>query len=120
MAGRMRALRPYALWYLAGILAAILLTPVGLMLLGVHLWPYYLASPGLGFVLFYVLTPEYVLGDTQLYRIIYTCGIAGLALGLATLLPVARGLRIIRPPLIGLSLGFIGAMGIFYTAAASV
>ena len=117
----MQAAVRYVLWFLAGILAAILLTPVSFILAGVHLWPYYVALPGISFVLFYAtLAPEYVLGPTPVYWLIYIGGLLAFVMGLATLFPAARGLRKLRPPLIGLSLGFIGAMGVFYSVAASI
>ena len=120
-AGKWRAVSRYIIWYLAGILAAIALTPVSFVLVGVHLWPYYIALPGISFVLFYAgLTPEYVMGATMIYWVIYVGGLAAFFLGLATALPPIRHLRPLRPPMIGLSLGFIGAMGIFYTVAASI
>ena len=74
-----------------------------------------------GYVLFYLdLTPQYVFGSTPFYWGVYALGIAPVLLGLASFFVGKTRLAPWRPLLIGLPLGFVGTLGVYYTIAASI
>ena len=107
----------YFVAYLAGIFTCLLYTPVQ-MKLGAVLW-YPLVS-WIGFFLFYLLPPQYlVFGDGIVYCLICSMGFLPVVLALATYFGMIR-LKPWRPLWVGLPIGFIGTLGVYYTAAASV
>mgnify|MGYP001045993833 CR=1 FL=1 len=107
--------------YLLGIAVCVLLTPADLVLAGRALWPYYPAFAVFGFFLFYsTLPPQYVFGPDLGYWLVYSIGLIAVVIGLTLPLGPLRRLRPLRPLLIGFPIGFIGTLGVFYTAAASI
>jgi hypothetical protein len=107
--------------YLAGVLACVLVTPVEPVLVGFPLWPYYPLLAIIGFFLFYLhLPPQYVFGSGIAYTLVYSIGLLSVVLGLAVHFGPLRRIRVLSPFLIGFPIGFVGTMGVFYTAAASI
>ena len=108
--------------YLLGIVACVLLTPAGLELIGFPMWPLYpfLAVPGVAAFYFYLDTQYLPFGSGALYRLIFAFGLIPFALGAATLLTRSPRLRAWRPLWIGFPIGFIGTLGVYYSAAASI
>jgi hypothetical protein len=107
--------------YLAGVLACVLVTPVETVLVGKTLWPYYPLLAVIGFFLFYIyLPPQYVFGSGVVYGLVYSIGLLSVVLGLATHFEPLRRLRFLSPLLIAFPIGFVGTMGVYYTAAASI
>jgi hypothetical protein len=108
-------------FYLVGVILCVLLTPVETDLVGRQIWPYLAAFAPVGYILFYLdLTPQYVFGSTPLYWGVYALGIAPVLLGLASFFVGKARLGPWRPLLIGLPLGFVGTLGVYYTIAASI
>lgn len=116
-----RRIAPFPGFYLLGILACILLTPVESGLVGKPAWLMYAAYAPIGFIIFYVnLPPQYVFGPTPGYWAVYALGLASLLLGLALMIAGRGRSRSWSPALIGLPLGFVGTLGVYYAALASV
>ena len=108
-------------YYLLGVILSVLLTPVEIVLVGGQIWPYLAAFAPVGYVLFYLdLPPQYVFGSTPFYWGVYALGIAPVLLGLASFFVGKTRLAPWRPLLIGLPLGFVGTLGVYYTIAASI
>lgn len=111
----------YLGYYLLGIVACVLFTPADLVLVGTHLWPFYPFFSVIGFVLFYLyLPPNYVFGPTFGYWLVYSLGIVLVLLGVAVHFRPLRRLHSLRHMLIGFPVGFVGTLGVFYTAGASI
>jgi hypothetical protein len=107
--------------YLAGVVACVLLTPVETDLVGKSLWPLYPLLAVVGFFLLYLyIPPQYVFGSGIAYGLVYSTGLLSVVLGLAVHFGPLRRLRALGPLLIGFPFGFVGTMGVYYTAAASV
>jgi NhaP-type Na+/H+ or K+/H+ antiporter len=106
--------------YLLGILTCVLFTPVDLVLAGKALWPFYPFAV-IGFFLYYFyLDPQYVFGPATTYWLVGSIGLAPLVFEVAAYFRRSPRLRAWRPLWIGFPLGFIGTLGVFYTAAASI
>jgi hypothetical protein len=107
--------------YLAGVLACVLVTPVEPVLVGTPLWPFYPLLAIIGFFLFYLyLPPQYVFGSGIAYSMVYSIGLLSVILGIAVHFGPLRRFHVLSPLLTGFPIGFIGTMGVYYTAAASV
>jgi hypothetical protein len=107
--------------YFVGIVACVLCTPVDLILVGSPLWLFYPPFAIIGFFLFYLhLTPNYVFGPTFGYWLVYSLGLILVVAGVALHFGPLRSLRPFSAMLIGFSIGFVGTLGVFYTAAASI
>lgn len=109
--------------YLLGIVLCVALTPVGLELAGVSLWPYYpgLAAPG--FFLFYFYLEGPYLPDSAeslIYWLWFVLGLVPVAAELAAHFLRRRSWKPWRPLWLGAPLGFVGTLGVYFTAAASV
>lgn len=108
-------------FYLFGIVACVILTPVELTLIGRPLWAFFAPFAVLGYVVFYVnLPPQYVFGSGIAYWSVYILGLAGLLGGLAALVVRQGRFRRWAAPLIGLALGFVGTLGVFYSILAGI
>lgn len=111
----------YAGAYLLGILLCILLTPADPVLAGTGLWPLYPLLAPVGFFLYYFyLTPVYVFGDATSYWLTGLIGLIPLAMEGITFFGGFPALRNWRPLWIGTPVGFLGTIGVYYTAAASI
>ncbi|MFK7864620.1 MAG: hypothetical protein AB8B95_10390 [Pseudohongiellaceae bacterium] len=111
----------YLGYYLLGIIFCVLTTPVELGLGGIQLWYWYPLFAVVGFFLFYFyLTQLYVASGSDLdYWLPFLFGLLPVALQLATYFE-EKYLPASRPLWIGFPVGFVGTIGLFYTAAASV
>lgn len=108
-------------FYFLGIVVSVLLTPVELTLIGRPLWLFFAPFAAIGYVVFYFnLPPEYVFGSGSLYWTVYVLGLAGVLGGAAAAIFGQGRVRRWATPLIGLSLGFVGTLGVYYTIAAGI
>ena len=108
-------------FYLLGIVACILLTPVEIDPIGRPDWLVFVPFAVFGYALFYTsLTPEYVFGAGPAYWTVYVLGLAGVLGGAMAIFAREGRFRRWAAPLIGISLGFIGTLGVYYTILASV
>ena len=118
-----RKLIEYGTAYLIGIAACILLTPVSLELAGVILWPFYPVFAPLGFGLFYLyLNAGYSPygGSGFSYWLCFSLGFAPAVFELAAFVFPRHNLQRFRPIWVGFPIGFVGTLGVYYTAAASI
>lgn len=107
--------------YLLGIVACILLTPVEFVLAGKALWPLYPVFAVIGFFLYYFyLTPTYVTGSAQSFWLLGAIGFMPLVYAAICICKRKAVLRSWRPLLIAFPIGFVGTLGGYYTAAASI
>lgn len=108
-------------YYLLGIVACVLLTPVELTLIDRPVWLFYAPLAALGYAAFYVsLPPQYVFGPTAGYWTVYVLGLASVLVGLMALVMTGERFRRWSPLLIGLPLGFVGTLGVYFSIAASI
>ena len=110
--------------YLLGIIASIALTPVE-MSMGGHapLWFLYPILAPIGFFLFYFYLEGAYLpfgGTGPSYWSYFTVGLVPLVMEVLAYSLGSRRLRVWRPLWIGFSIGFVGTLGVYYTAAASI
>ena len=109
--------------YLLGIFACVILTPVQPQLAGVVLWPYFPLFAVLGVFLFYLhLSGAYLpFGGTGVaYWSMFLLGFAPVVFeAIVYRLPSSR-LRHWRPLWIGFPVGFVGTLGVYFTAAGSI
>ncbi|MGF1678509.1 MAG: hypothetical protein ACFCUX_04870 [Candidatus Methylacidiphilales bacterium] len=106
--------------YLLGILTCILFTPVAFVLAGKALWPFYPFAV-IGFLLYYFyLAPQHVFGPAATYWLAGSIGLVPFVLEAAVYFSRSPRLRAWRPMWIGFPIGFVGTLGVFYTAAASI
>lgn len=109
-------LATYLVAYLAGIVSCIAFTPVELvladkLLAGVYLW---FSLPGF---LFFFLGYE---TEAALFLYVGWAGLSAMALGIASVFLKWSQFATLRPWLLAFPIGFVGAMGAFYTIAASI
>lgn len=108
-------------FYVLGIVASILITPVEVDLLGRPDWLIFVPAAVVGYVLFYTdLTPEYVFGSGPAYWTVYALGLAGVGIGVVAVFAGRGRFRRWAAPLIALPLGFVGTLGIWYSILASI
>jgi hypothetical protein len=110
--------------YLLGILACILLTPVDFTLAGKALWPLYPLLAVIGFFVYFTLSPTYTFGNGVaqyvVHWLVFWIGLAAVVLGVAAHFRHFRRIRFLSPLLISFSIGFVGTLGVYYGAAASI
>lgn len=107
-------------FYFLGILACIVFTPVEITLAGSPVWRFYPLS-FLGFIAYYLyLTPEYVFGTALAYWAAGTIGLIPVFFEVAAFLRGNLSLKSWRPLWIGFPIGFVGALGIYFSLAGSV
>lgn len=100
-----------------------ILTPVTASLAGATLWPYYplFAMPGLFLFYFYLSDPYLPDGGSSLiYWLWFFMGLIPLVVGAMTYFPKKVIPDSWRPLLIGAPVGFVGTLGVYFTAAASI
>lgn len=108
-------------FYLLGIVLGVVLTPAEFTLIGRPVWLFYIPFAALGFVLFYVDLPQqYVFGSVLAYWTVYGFGLAGALGGAAALFWRNGRYRRWFAPLMGLALGFVGTLGVYYAIAAGI
>ena len=111
----------YFLCYLAGIIACVIFTPVELVLLNAPMWLFFVPFAPIGYFFFYFdLPPQYVFGSNIFYWSIYVSGIVLVSIGFASGVALKGRLRPWRPVMIGFPIGFVGTLGLYYTAASSI
>lgn len=110
--------------YLLGIIAAIALTPVEISLGGhVPLWFLYPILAPIGYLLFYFYLEGAYLpfgGKGPSYWSYFSVGLGPFVMEVLPRALGARRLRAWRPLWIGFPIGFLGTIGVYYTAAASI
>jgi len=117
------AILKYVASYFLGITACLLLTPAELDLAGVALWPYYPVFAVIGFFLFYFhLSSSYLpFGGAGFgYWLLFSIGLIPIAFEPIAFFARTPRLNAWRPLWIGFPIGFVGTLGVFYTAAASI
>lgn len=106
----------YIIAYLTGIVSCIAFTPVEFVLASRLLLDVYPWFSLLGFIFFFL---GYETGMAQFWYV----GLAGLGimtLGIATFFQKWPRLAALRPWLLAFPVGFVGAMGAYYTIAGSI
>ena len=110
--------------YLLGIIASIALTPADMNMGGhVPLWFLYPILAPIGFLLFYVYLEGAYLpfgGQGPTFWCYFSVGLVPFALEITAYFLPSRRLRRWRPLWIGFPIGFVGTLGVYYTAAASI
>ncbi len=109
--------------YVLGIMACVLFTPAELELAGVVLWPYYLVFAAIGFFLFYLYLSSAYLpfgGSGASYWLLFLIGFVPIVFEAAAHFVRMPSFRAYRPLWIGFPIGFVGTLGVYYTAAASI
>lgn len=115
------AILKYLACYLLGILTCIMLTPVDLILAGKAMWQLYPIFAPIGLFLYYLyLTPQYVFGSVTSYWLAGSIGLIPVLFEAAAIFWKAPRLQSWRPLWIGFTIGFLGTLGVYYTAAASI
>jgi len=111
----------YLAAYLLGIALAIALTPVEIALAGRTLWHLYplLAIPGV-FALYLGLPPGYAPTSAPGDWIFVAVGLLPIIGWAMSCLRFGRPLRDWHALWVGAPLGFVGTVGVYYTAAASI
>jgi hypothetical protein len=117
----LQAILKYLGAYVLGILTCITFTPVKWVLAGKPLFLLFPALAPIGFFLyFFYLSPQYVFGPRTAYWLVGAIALIPVVLGAATFFTRAPRLRTLRPLWIGFPIGFLGTLGVYYTAAASI
>lgn len=109
--------------YVLGIVACVLFTPAAVELAGVVLWPYYLVFAAIGFFLFYLYLSSAYLpfgGSGASYWLLFSIGFVPLVFEAAAHFVRIASFPACRPLWIGFPIGFVGTLGVYYTAAASI
>ena len=109
--------------YALGIAACILFTPGEQELAGAVIWPYYFVFAAVGFFLFYFYLEVAYLpfgGSGTAYWILFSSGFVPLVLESVAFFTRLPHFRACRPLWIGFPMGFVGTLGVYYTAAASI
>ncbi len=102
--------------YLTGIVSCIAFTPVELVLASKLLAAVYIWFSLPGFLFFFL---GYGTDAAQFWYVGWA-GLAAMALGIASFFLVWPRLAALRPWLLAFPIGFVGAMGAYYTIAASI
>ena len=109
--------------YLLGIVVCVTLTPVSVELAGVKLWLYFpgLAAPGYFLFYFYLEGPYLPESAASLaYWLWFAVGLTPIVAELAAFFLRRSSWKSWRPIWIGGPIGFVGTLGVYFTAAASV
>lgn len=107
--------------YLLGIVVCVVVTPVEVELAGKLLWPLYPVLSVFGYPAYYFyLTPTYVTGPVQEYWLLGALGFLPIIYGIICLVKRAYVFPMAAPFLIGFPIGFVGTLGAYYSAAASI
>ena len=110
--------------YLLGIIASVALTPVEMSMGGhVPLWFLYPILAPIGYLLFYFYLEGAYLpfgGKGLSYWLYFAVGLVPLVVEALAYFLGSRRLREWRPLWIGFPIGFVGTLGVYYTAAASI
>lgn len=115
------AVLKYLACYILGIGACIVFTPVEGELIGKALWPLYPILAPIGFFLYYLyLDPGYTFGSTLTHWLVGSIGLGPVVSGAAACLTRDRGPRALRPLWIAFPIGFVGTLGVYHSAAASI
>ena len=110
--------------YLLGVIACVALTPVEMNMGGdVPLWFLYPILAAIGYFLFYLYLEGAYLpfgGKGLIYWFFFTVGFVPFVMEVLAYFLRSRRLRAWRPLWIGFPIGFVGTLGVYYTAAASI
>ena len=110
--------------YLLGIIASMALTPVEMDMGGhVPLWFLYPILAPIGYLLFYFYLEGAYLpfgGKGLSYWLYFTVGLVPFVMEVLAYFLGSGRLRAWRPLWIGFPIGFVGTLGVYYTAAASI
>lgn len=114
-----RSILRYVIPYFVGILAALILTPADLSLVGRPLWYLYpiFAIPAF-FLVFTLISFHSV--SSVVFSLFYLGSVGCILFGIASHFGSLRRYRDLAPKLIGFSFGFFGTAGIYALAAASI
>ena len=113
----------YLFAYLFGIVLCVAVTPARWILIGFPIGVLYPFLAPLGYPLFYLyLSGAYYPngGEGTAFWIMYLVGFVPFLMEAACFSFLPRSVRALRPVWIGVPLGFVGTLGIYYTAAASI
>lgn len=120
--GKGRALRvisSYVGAYLLGILTCVLLTPAEVTLAGVSMWPLYPGFACVGFFLYFLyLSPPYA--PWTGYWLPLSLALLPVVAEVAVHFLGGKRVKAWRPLWVGFPIGFVGTLGVYYTAAASI
>ncbi len=107
--------------YMAGMVLCVLLTPAEGILAGLLLWPFYLLFAILGvFLYLFYLTPSYTFGSVLGHWAMAGLILVPVILEVGGVVRRVPGLRRWRAVWIGFVVGFVGTLGVYFTAAASI
>lgn len=109
--------------YVLGIAACILFTPVELELAGVVIWPYFIVFAAIGIFLFYLYLEGAYLpfgASGTAYWLLFSIGFVTPVLESVAYFTRLPRVRAYRPLWVGFPIGFVGTLGVYYTAAASI
>jgi hypothetical protein len=85
------------------------------------MWLFFVPFAPIEYFFFYFdLPPQYVFGSNIFYWSIYVSGIVLVSIGFASGVALKSRLRPWRPVMIGFPIGFVGTLGLYYTAASSI
>ena len=118
-----RAVLSYCAAYLLGIISSIALTPVEMDLGGAPLWLLYPILAPIGFLLFYVYLEGAYLpfgGKGPSYWLYFAVGLFPFVMEAAAYFLGTRRWHAWRPLWIGFPIGFVGTLGVYYSAASSI
>ena len=111
----------YVAAYFLGIAACLLFTDVEPVLAGQPLWHLYPFLAVIGFPLFYLyLDATYTLSSNPAYWTVCSLGFLAVVQGIGVHFIPPRRYRSWGPLLAFFAIGFVGTMGVYYTAAASI
>ena len=111
--------------YCLGMIACVAFTPVQMDIGGgnVPLWIFYPILAPIGYILFYLYLEGAYLpfgGKGSSYWFYVTIGLVPFVMEAMAYLLGTRRLSAFRPLWIGFPIGFVGTLGVYYTAAASI
>lgn len=104
--------------YLLGMVACVVFTPAEMELAGVAMWLYYPIFGLIGFVLFYLQIP--IANSGLLYWLPFAIGCLPIVFEVIAFFVGTPRLRAFRPLWIAFPLGFVGTLGVYFAAAASI
>lgn len=113
----------YVIAYLFGIVLGVAVTPARWILIDFPIGVLYPFLAPLGYPLFYLyLSGGYYPygGEGTAFWILYFVGFVPFLMEAACFSVLPRSVRVLRPAWIAIPLGFVGTLGIYYAAAASI